>query len=60
MAGPARTVDLTENQGATESPWRSDWDMMTISRENLGGGTPISKKEFFDALSRSRTVWIKR
>ncbi|OJD22342.1 hypothetical protein ACJ73_06313, partial [Blastomyces percursus] len=54
MAGPGRTVDLTENQGATESPWRSDWDMMTISRENLGGGTPISKKEFFDALKKDK------
>lgn len=52
MAGPGRTVDLTENQGATETPWRSDWDMMTISQENLGGKPPIAKKEFINAMKK--------
>ncbi|OJD25326.1 hypothetical protein ACJ73_03309 [Blastomyces percursus] len=53
MATTVKAFDSTENQGAAEGSWRSDWDLMTISNENLGGKPPMQKKEFINAVKQN-------
>ncbi|KGQ01590.1 hypothetical protein PAAG_11718 [Paracoccidioides lutzii Pb01] len=41
---------MSEAARGPDSPWRSDWDMMTLTGGNMGPREPISKELFFEVL----------
>ncbi|OJD11571.1 hypothetical protein ACJ73_09513 [Blastomyces percursus] len=53
MAATAEAIGLTGNQGTAEGSWRSDWDLMTISKKNLESRLPIERKEFINAINQN-------
>ncbi|KGQ01369.1 hypothetical protein PAAG_11947 [Paracoccidioides lutzii Pb01] len=45
---------MSEAVRGSDSPWRSDWDMMTLTGRNMGPRGLISKETFFEAIKEDR------